>query len=262
MTKLESTGSHMVALNSKTYILSNAEDKVIKLSAKGVNKDRIESPKKAFEGVLETGKSHHSLNLGFMMYENHMCTYEGDKAALTNAYIKRYLEPDGISTSPISRLMYTPHFRGWNLIYDNHELSNFYKMETHYEGNSYACAEQLFLYKKAKYHQQEEIAADILGGKNLKYISQSVHTSPEWKDVEESVMKDILQNKVRNHKVRTALLEVIDFDKTVYCNKNDQIFSCGYDYRLAELLKKSEFSGNNTLISLWKQIRENEIRNF
>ena len=77
--KIESEGSSMFALCSKTYVLQR--DKGFKLSSKGINKKMIKNPTTLMKDVLESQISKKSQNRGFRLKNNNMFTYSQNRVA-------------------------------------------------------------------------------------------------------------------------------------------------------------------------------------
>ena len=70
------------------------------MSCKGINQ-RHTLEKEKYLHVLETQKTIVSENRGFRFHKGQMYEYRQTKNALTYSYIKRRLNPDGITTEPI-----------------------------------------------------------------------------------------------------------------------------------------------------------------
>ena len=111
--KKEFSGTVMVCLCSKTWIIENEEatsqEKRIKFSSKGLNKISVlESAQnknmslvQLYKQVLDTGNSESAVNTGFRTFDNTMKTYSQKRNGLSYFYCKRRVLDDGISTVPL-----------------------------------------------------------------------------------------------------------------------------------------------------------------
>ncbi len=101
--KLEFEGLETVALNSKSYVVSNptSDDEKVKFSCKGVNKATVTEPLKTYQNVLNTTQTISANNIGFRAKNNTIFTYEQEKVGWSYFYIKRRVLGDGIHTVPL-----------------------------------------------------------------------------------------------------------------------------------------------------------------
>ena len=96
--KTEYSGSGAVALCSKTYICYG---ETTKISTKGLNKKTNSLEPKDFKHVLTTKQPGGGVNMGFKTDGKTMYTYKQHRQALTYFYIKRKIQPDGVSTTTL-----------------------------------------------------------------------------------------------------------------------------------------------------------------
>jgi hypothetical protein len=104
--KLEFQGEEMVALCSKTYIITQTPES-FKLSCKGVNKRNISNPLPLYKSVLDTQVGQEKENVGFGIKNNSVFTYTQRRLGFTYFYCKREVLEDGINTRPLD-LVLTP----------------------------------------------------------------------------------------------------------------------------------------------------------
>ena len=102
--KLEFQGDEMVALCSKTYIITRTPES-FKLSCKGVNKRNISNPLPLYKSVLETQIGKEKENVGFGIKNNSVYTYTQRRLGFTYFYCKREVLEDGINTKPLDLLL-------------------------------------------------------------------------------------------------------------------------------------------------------------
>jgi hypothetical protein len=98
--KVEFEGDEIISLCSKTYFVGGGGGQ-FKFSSKGINKSKVENPKKVFRDVLFLRKSGEGINAGFRVQNNTMKTYHQQKDAFSYVYCKRKLDSDGVSTLPL-----------------------------------------------------------------------------------------------------------------------------------------------------------------
>ena len=98
--KLEGSGTEMVCLSSKTYVLQTDSGN-FKLSCKGINKRVVKEPLDIFLSVLNTQKSVSVQNRGFRAKSNSVWTYLQEKTGFSYFYCKREILADGVRTIPL-----------------------------------------------------------------------------------------------------------------------------------------------------------------
>ena len=100
--KVECMKDKIIALCSKMYCCSDMDEKEIKFSCKGIQKDNNNISYKKFENVLLNKTHDMAVNQGFRYVNGCMNTYEQSKKGLSYIYNKRILLSDGISTKPLN----------------------------------------------------------------------------------------------------------------------------------------------------------------
>jgi hypothetical protein len=103
--KLEATGTEMVCLASKTYVLFNSEKNNSKLSCKGISKSTIENPLEIFNKVLKNKQSVEGENVGFRCKNNTIFTYALKRTGFNYLYVKRKVKENGIDTFPLEKTL-------------------------------------------------------------------------------------------------------------------------------------------------------------
>lgn len=96
--KTEYTGDCFVGLCSKTYACSGETNKI---STKGLNKNQNQLNKDHLKTVLDTKQSSGGHNTGFKTDGKSVRTYTQHRNCLSYLYIKRKVDEDGVTTSPL-----------------------------------------------------------------------------------------------------------------------------------------------------------------
>ncbi|BFZ20032.1 hypothetical protein BsWGS_23071 [Bradybaena similaris] len=97
--KLEYQGLGMISLCSKTYICFGDYNKV---STKGLNKNLNKTEPQHFRKVIDTEQSGGGTNTGFRPLEGSVYTYQQYRNALSYFYIKRKVDADKVTTTPLA----------------------------------------------------------------------------------------------------------------------------------------------------------------
>ena len=100
--KVETIKDKAIALCSKMYCCSEMDEKNIKFSCKGIQKEGNNVNYKKFENVLFGDKQDTAHNKGFRYISGVMKSYEQEKRGLSHCYHKRIVCEDGISTKPLN----------------------------------------------------------------------------------------------------------------------------------------------------------------
>ena len=98
--KIEQTGTEMIALCSKTYLVVDGDN--TKMSSKGVNKSRVENPYKTFLQVLNNRTSEYVENVGIRTLDHRLYTHRQRKIGFDFLYLKREVQSDYKSTKPLN----------------------------------------------------------------------------------------------------------------------------------------------------------------
>ena len=99
--KTEATGTEMLCLSSKTYLLSEHEQ-TIKMSCKGANKSAVHNPMQTYKSVLFDKKTERVENRGIRSLDGKIVTYRQLRNSFHYFYVKREILADGVSTIPLS----------------------------------------------------------------------------------------------------------------------------------------------------------------
>lgn len=102
--KVEFEGSEMIALCSKTYLITSSTRNETKYSSKGVNKTNI-YPLRQFRSALFNRKTSYLINRGMRARNNTIFSYEQHKSAFSYFYCKREVLNDGVSTKPLDLVL-------------------------------------------------------------------------------------------------------------------------------------------------------------
>ena len=100
--KVECVKDKIIALCSKMYCCADMDEKALKFSCKGIQKDNNNITYKKFENVLFNKSNDIATNQGFRYINGFMKSYEQQKKGLSYIYNKRILLDDGINTIPLN----------------------------------------------------------------------------------------------------------------------------------------------------------------
>ena len=159
------------------------------------------------------------------------------------------------------------------IVYDNHvafwgsEFSNFYKCNFTYLGIKFSSSEQAFMYEKALYFKDKEIAEQILKAKTpkeAKKLGRQVHNfnSDEWSDVCEDIMYNVVLAKFCQNEYLARLITRRDLlDKTfVEGSPTDCIWGCGIQWNDPKIDDESNWKGQNLLGKVLGRVRDYLLR--
>lgn len=133
-------------------------------------------------------------------------------------------------------------------------LSNWYPCKITYEGHQFNSSEQLFMWMKARYFKDDEIANEILqcsSPKEAKKLGRKVRgfDQDSWDKVKLKCMRDAIYNKFeQNPKLKSKFLELggvtINF---VEGSPYDTVWGIGIDWRDVRAEKEPFWKGQNLL---------------
>lgn len=132
-------------------------------------------------------------------------------------------------------------------------LSNWYPCSIEYEGMSFHCSEQLYMWFKAKYFRDEEIADKILKcthAREAKDLGRQVKgfDKKRWDEVSYDIMCAAVRMKFdQNEDLKKELLRIGEGRKFVEGSPVDKIWGIGIDYRSPKAQDESEWNGKNWL---------------
>ncbi len=84
-------------------------------------------------------------------------------------------------------------------------LSNFYKCKLKYEGVVYPSSEHAYQAAKSNDDRVKSVIAQLPDAKTAKRFGQSIEKRPDWEEVKEAVMLDILREKFRSAPLKNWL---------------------------------------------------------
>ena len=132
-------------------------------------------------------------------------------------------------------------------------LSNWYPCSIEYEGMSFHCSEQLYMWFKAKYFKDEEIADKILKcthareakdlGRQVKGFDKEI-----WDEISFGYMLYSVYLKFKqNSNLRNELFKIGEGRKFVEGSPVDTIWGVGIDYRDMKIRDEKNWKGQNKL---------------
>lgn len=142
--------------------------------------------------------------------------------------------------------------------------SNFYKSEICYNGLVFHCGESLFMFLKAKYFEDEDIAMEILKNSDnprfCKELGRLVrnYNDGRWSSVRYYVMLFVVMMKLRSSKeIRDHYKSLIDEGyEFVEASPYDKIWGCGLAENDLRILDKSKWRGSNLLGTVYNNVHE------
>ena len=142
--------------------------------------------------------------------------------------------------------------------------SNFYKSEIDYNGMTFHCGESLFMFLKAKYFADEDIAMEILKNSNnprfCKELGRLVrnYNDGKWSSVRYDVMLFVVMMKLRSSKaIRDHYKQLIDEGyEFVEASPYDKIWGCGLSETDMRIVDKSKWRGSNLLGTVYNNVHE------
>lgn len=102
--KVEFEGTEMIALCSKTYLITSSITNKTKYSSKGVNKTDV-FPFSEFRSAIFDRKYGHVVNRGMRGHNNKIFSYVQRRLGYHYFYCKRIVLDDGVSTKPLGLVL-------------------------------------------------------------------------------------------------------------------------------------------------------------
>ena len=241
--KTEQTGSMMICLSSKTYLLTDGNR--TKLTCKGVRKDSVKNPLDIFQNVLESRRPQTVENVGFKAFQNTMITYTQQKTGFSWMYTKREVLPNGIDTIPL-KITLSP-WKDYNsyLIRDDCLLSNRCPCELSYMGLEFFSAHHLYMYMLAMHTNDSQLSIDVLSCDRHVLLAR-VHVQCDEHEVKQNIMRDVLDIKfAQSDKFRELLVKT--GDRNIFISGTDKYWEVGMLYRYAIVSNPEEYPGSNFL---------------
>lgn len=151
----------------------------------------------------------------------------------------------------------------WGKDDENGYLSNFYYSEFIYEGITFGCSEQMFMYIKAKFFGDEKIAYQIAKKHDLdpnyyKQLGRKVKNYDEvaWEANRYNFMVECLYLKFRQNKDIRDLLFATGEKELVEASKWDCIWGIGLHKYDPDCRNKEKWRGRNLLGIALMEVRE------
>jgi len=145
-------------------------------------------------------------------------------------------------------------------------LSNFHPAEITFAGIKFHTSEQLFMFLKAKYFEDETMANVIAtrgqDPKDAKRFGRKVEgfNNEEWAEAREDMMLIAVQRKFMEETLLKQLLDTGD-KILVEGSPYDKIWGVGLKYDSEEILDEKNWNGLNLLGKVLMRVR-NDIRNI
>lgn len=134
------------------------------------------------------------------------------------------------------------------------------------KGLSFNCSEQEYMYRKAKYFRDEEIAKEILecefNPKVVKALGRQVRnfSTIEWDKVKYDIMKECVQAKfMRNNKAKAELLKY-PTQTFVEASPFDQIWGIGLEESNPHVNDPDYWRGQNLLGKCLTEVRDQLLK--
>jgi len=143
------------------------------------------------------------------------------------------------------------------------ELSNKHIASFTHKGETFAHAEQAFMWAKAKYFDDEQSASMILKRTNPKVIydlGKSIENFSEgiWKAVRLKIMEEILLSKFTSSDKLQELLGNTENKRLVYGDPYNVVWGAGLHWKDSLIFNPKEWKGENLLGIALENVR-NEI---
>lgn len=145
-------------------------------------------------------------------------------------------------------------------------LSNFYPAKMKFAGFDFHTSEQLFMFLKAKYFEDEEIANIITtrgqNPKDAKKFGRKVKgfNEEEWITAREGMMRIAVERKFMDETLLKQLLDTGD-KILVEGSPYDKIWGVGLKFDSEEILDEKNWEGLNLLGKVLMKVRS-DIRNI
>ena len=250
--KTEATGTEMLCLSSKTYLLSE-NDESVKMSCKGANKRAVVDPLQTYRSVLFAQKTGEVENRGIRNVKGKIATYRQKRNSFHYFYAKRTVLNDGISTKPLC-ITLTPWSNSFIVIDAHDPLSLNYIRTFTFEGKSFFSTLQLLLYKHAILQLNHAKALAVLYCQDTKKLfgkKISITEYDEWGEPVFALMSEIIKEKHKQWVLNDEYFMQLK-NKVIVASGWDRFWECGMEKRLAEVSKSNEFRGRNNLGKLIK----------
>ena len=139
-------------------------------------------------------------------------------------------------------------------------FSNMFPAKIKIEGQNFHCAEQFYMYEKAKFVNDTVGARKILhskDGKEAKYLGKKISVDPaQWLEQRaQAVMKLAVKEKFRqNPSLREVLLQTKGYT-LAECNPHDHIWGIGLHLKSPDAEEQTKWRGKNLLGETLMEVR-------
>lgn len=149
---------------------------------------------------------------------------------------------------------------------ENGWLSNFYKCKIIYDRKEFCCSEQIFMYIKANFFGDTEIARKIVNTKDehpnfYKSLGRKVKNYDEakWNVIRYEVMLDCLKAKFNSNSILKEKLKNTKNKKLVEASPYDVIWGIGLAANNKDSDDETKWKGQNLLGKALMEVRDNYL---
>lgn len=245
--KTEATGTEILCLSSKTYLLTEHE-KPVKMSCKGANKCAVKTPLDVYRKVLFQKETGQVENRGIRKIDNMISTYHQKRNSFHYFYVKRTVLDDGVSTMPLNVAL-TPWPHSFKVLGFNDPLANVHFRPLIIDNKTFFCSSQVLLYKQALFEEKPNLAESVLSSQTVKQLTQFKREMPmteQWLPEALKICTLVLHEKKRQWAIKHDYFESLR-SQTIFAAGWDYFWECGMEKKLAEVSNPNEFRGENNL---------------
>jgi len=145
---------------------------------------------------------------------------------------------------------------------DKDMFSNFYKEDFEYKGHIFERSEQAFMWQKAIYFGDYEIANEILKSthkhpKHAKALGRKVKNFDDkaWNKVRYSIMKDVVRHKVNQSQTIQTFIKQHKDKTFVEASPFDAIWGVKLSENNDKILDPSNWNGQNLLGKIYNELK-------
>jgi len=252
----------IIALCSKTYICLDKDQRVSKLSAKGINHSNLMAinPLQKFWKVLENKSPESGVNKGFRSLHGQVLTYSQEKQCLPYLYCKRLVHDDGIFTSCIPLTLQPMPKIFFCLQTDAEELTADYDLSFKTEGCMFQSIRQGIIYFKQLAHNSgdnEKLLEILLTLDKYKLVKleRKIPGGHLWhvnffSNLEKLVTTRMIQNPYLYKKLSESGQRFI-----VNADSLCKIMGCGENHRTVRWCPDAYLRGHNRLGVIYMDMR-------
>ena len=256
--KLEASGTEVIALASKTYYLEKTDGSE-SVKAKGVQQRSISEAKTLYSDALFQQKTGYATNTGFRAKDSTIMTYTQKKKGFSFFYVKRVVQPDGVTTVAHETTM-SP-WTDYNTLILNTKncLSNDFRFALYKHGLQFKTVTRLFLYEKAVENgSPADIVLAIYSAQNdscLYRAASKITVKDCWFGKREGVMREIVELKISmdTHSIVQELWQSKGRRIVQPGHGSNAYFTCGHNISLAELMDPKSYPGHDFMSVFWEE---------